>query len=767
MQEETNEEINDEELLAETDSVESGEETIEETEPENPFEQFGLSAELLKAVKEVGYETPSPIQLKTIPVLLSGKDIVGQAQTGTGKTAAFALPALHKLEVDNRKVQVLVLVPTRELAIQVAEAFHTYAKFVGNVRVLPVYGGQAISQQIKHLRSGVQIIVGTPGRVMDHMRRETIDISKLKMVILDEADEMLRMGFQEDVEWILAHTPETRQTALFSATIPRQIRRLAEKYLNEPVNIEIERKTLTVPNIKQFYINVTENQKTDALTRLLEMETATGEAVLIFHRTKIGADSLTNKLQARGYAAEAMHGDLNQNQREALIKRLRDGRVEIVVATDVAARGLDVERISSVINYDMPGDTESYVHRIGRTGRAGRDGTAVLFVTPRQQRMKREIEQYTKQEIKPMKLPTQADVASRRIAVFKERILKTLKDEELDLYLKLIEELAEESGCDMSEIAAASAFLSAGDKPLEVAVEPKAEYLSFSEDNMVRLFVDVGRNHRIGPADIVGAIANEGGVPGKGIGAIDVYDRFTLVDVPSEFVGQVLDAMSETRIRGNNANIRLASQDDSIREAQKSRSEQKSRNTWDKPPRREPEGKSRFAANKFDDRPPRRQSEPKSSFVAAAKRFDEKPPRRSDEAKSRFAEELDQSIEKPRRSAKPINTFAAPFDNTTSEKPPRKPSVRGKLTAPFNLPDDRPRRKTTTDFDKPTTRPRRTAPSDSDFTPDRPPRKAKPENAFTARFGNSTGKPDRKSASAKGKGKKKVAASKGKKKVKR
>jgi ATP-dependent RNA helicase DeaD len=336
-----NEEIIEKTPFEEMDANENAE--VEATR-ENPFEQFGLSAELLRALKEVGYETPSPIQLKTIPVLLAGRDIVGQAQTGTGKTAAFALPALEKLEAASRKAQVLVLVPTRELAIQVAEAFHTYAKFKGGVRVLPVYGGQAISQQIKHLRSGVQIIVGTPGRVMDHMRRETIDLSGLKAVILDEADEMLRMGFQEDVEWILSHTPEQRQTALFSATMPRQIRRLAEKYLKEPVNIEIERKTMTVPNIKQFYINVTENQKTDALTRLLEMETATGEAVLIFHRTKIGADSLTNKLQARGYAAEAMHGDLSQNQREALIKRLRDGRVEIVVATDVAARGLDVER---------------------------------------------------------------------------------------------------------------------------------------------------------------------------------------------------------------------------------------------------------------------------------------------------------------------------------------------------------------------------------------------------------------------------------------
>ena len=540
---------------------ETAEKTVERTEETNEdfsFKQFGLSENLLKAINDVGYEAPSPIQLKTIPILLAGKDMVGQAQTGTGKTAAFALPMLEKIDYKSKQVQALVLTPTRELAIQVAEAFHTYAKHIGGIRVLPVYGGQSISQQIRHLRSGVQVIVGTPGRVMDHMRRETIDLSKLKIVALDEADEMLRMGFQEDVEWILSHTPEERQTALFSATMPRQIRRLAEKYLKEPVNIEIERKTMTVPTISQFYVNVSEGQKTDVLTRLLEVEATSGEAVLIFHRTKIGAADLTVKLQARGYAAEAMHGDLNQTQREALIKRLRNGQVEIVVATDVAARGLDVERISSVINYDMPSDTESYVHRIGRTGRAGREGKAVLFVTPRQQRMKRDIEQYTKQKIEPMKLPTQADVASRRINLFKQRIIKTLTEEDLDLYLSIVEELAEENGCDVAEIAAAAAFLGAGDKPLEVVVEPAPPQFVFQEEGMVRLLLDIGRNHRISPGDIVGAIANEANIPGKAIGAIDIYDRFTLVDVPSEYAEQVIQGMSRTRIRSQKATIRLA-----------------------------------------------------------------------------------------------------------------------------------------------------------------------------------------------------------------
>ncbi|HMS42341.1 MAG TPA: helicase-related protein, partial [Pyrinomonadaceae bacterium] len=330
-------------------------------------------------------------------------------------------------------------------------------------------------------------------------------------------------------------------------------------YLQNAVNIEIEQKTMTVPTISQFYVNVSENQKTDALTRLLETETATGEAVLIFHRTKLGADALTDKLQARGYAAEAMHGDMNQNQREAVVKKLKSGAVEIVVATDVAARGLDVERIATVINYDMPSDTENYVHRIGRTGRAGRIGKAVLFVTPRQQRMLRDIERYTKQKIEPLKLPTQADVAARRVQILKERILKTLDEQNLELYLSLIEDLIDESGRDATEIAAAATFLAVGEKTLEVKTEPKPAQFSFSEEGMTRLFIDVGRRHEISPGHVVAAIANEADIPGKSIGAIDVNDRFTLVDVPTQFVSQILERMKRTRIARQNANIRVAS----------------------------------------------------------------------------------------------------------------------------------------------------------------------------------------------------------------
>ncbi|HEX8251080.1 MAG TPA: DEAD/DEAH box helicase [Pyrinomonadaceae bacterium] len=583
-----------------------------ETDEVKTFKEFGLIDELMKAIDDVGYETPSPIQLKTIPVLLEGRDIVGQAQTGTGKTAAFALPGLQKIDTSTSRIQLLVLTPTRELAIQVAEAFHTYAKHLGRIRVLPVYGGQSITQQIKHLRQGVQVIVGTPGRVMDHMRRETIDLNNLKMVVLDEADEMLRMGFEEDVEWILSHTPETRQTALFSATMPRQVRRIAEKYLNDPVNIETERKTMTVPTVSQFYVNVSEGQKVDALTRILEADSSPGEAVLIFHRTKIGADQLTEKLQARGYAAEAIHGDMSQNQREAVIKRLKSGQVEIVVATDVAARGLDVEQITSVINYDMPGDTEVYVHRIGRTGRAGREGKAILFVTPRQQRMKRDIENYTKQRIEPFRMPTQADVASRRVAILKERILDTLTKQDLELYLSLVEELAEECGCDIAEIAAAATFLAVGDKPLAVKVQPPAEQLVRQwNTDMTRLFIDAGRSHGVSAGDIVGAIANEGNVPGKAIGAIDIYDRFTLVDVPSEFTAQVLEQMRNSRIRSQKANLRVADPGDASEKPRPTfekspGSFERERDGFEKPRKTFEKSRDDYADKSGGDKPPRR-----------------------------------------------------------------------------------------------------------------------------------------------------------------
>jgi ATP-dependent RNA helicase DeaD len=530
--------------------------------PPPSFVDLGLSAPIVQALDEVGYETPTPIQQQAIPLLLAKRDVIGQAQTGTGKTAAFALPILDNLNLEDGAVQALVLAPTRELAIQVAEAVHSYSKHLGRVRVAPIYGGDSIQKQIAKLRGGTHVVVGTPGRVMDHLRRGTLDLSKLKMVVLDEADEMLRMGFIDDVEWILGQAPEGRQTALFSATMPSEIRRIADRYLRDPANVEIKRKTLTVPAIEQHYVNTPEGQKLNVLTRMLETEIAPGETTIIFTRTKIGAANLADKLQARGYVAEAMHGDMNQAQRETVIRRLRANQVDIVAATDVAARGLDVENIGYVVNYDMPTDPESYVHRIGRTGRAGRTGKAVLFVTPRETRLMRDIERYTGQRLTAAKVPTQADVTARRMELFKESILKTLQEDELETYLALVEDLAEESGRDMAEIAAAAARLARADKPLVVPLEPTLQATAGAEPGMVRLFINAGRNAGIRPADIVGAIANEAGVPGKAIGAIDIYDDFTFVDIPAEYQAQVIDGLSGAMLRSQQAQVRLATVQD-------------------------------------------------------------------------------------------------------------------------------------------------------------------------------------------------------------
>ncbi len=527
----------------------------EEEEEGATFASLGLSEPLLKAITEIGYEVPTPIQEKTIPPMLAGRDLIGQAQTGTGKTAAFAIPILEKIDLAVPGVQALVLAPTRELAIQVAEAVHVYSKYLGRVAVLPVYGGQPIQLQLKRLDRGVQVVVGTPGRIMDHLRRGSMRLDAVRVVVLDEADEMLRMGFIEDVEWILSQAPEGRQTALFSATLPREVRRVAERHLRNPISIEIEHKTMTVPAIEQRYLNVLPQQKLDALTSILETETT--EAVLIFTRTKNGAAELTERLEGRGYAAEAMHGDMNQAQRESVIRRLKSGQVEIVVATDVAARGLDVERISHVINFDVPNDVEAYVHRIGRTGRAGRSGVAVLFVSPRERRMMTEIERYTGARIMPMKMPSRADVAARRIALFKESIRQSVGEGDLDLYLTLVEELVAE-GLDLAEIAAGAARLARGDKPLEVAVEPEARGVHQAEDGMVRLFIDAGSRAGVRPGDIVGAIANEAGVPGKAIGSIDIYDHFTFVELPAQFRDQVLERMANATLRGRPVGIRVA-----------------------------------------------------------------------------------------------------------------------------------------------------------------------------------------------------------------
>src|SRR5581483_5534354 len=414
------------------------------------FTSLGIDPAFAATLAELGYEAPTPIQERTIPPLLEGRDLIGQAQTGTGKTAAFSLPLLQRLDPRNRKTQALVLAPTRELAMQVSEAMHSYANHIRELTVLPVYGGAPIFGQMKHLQRGAQVVVGTPGRLIDHLDRGTLDLSDVKMVVLDEADEMLKMGFIEEVERMLSLVPTPRQVALFSATMPDPIARIAHKHLVNAVRVEIEHRAVSAPAIEQRFLTLAEGQKLEILTQMLELEEA--DAVLIFRRTKNGAAELAEKLTGRGFAAEAMHGDMNQAMRESVIRRLRAGQIEIVVATDVAARGLDVEQITHVVNFDVPNDVEAYVHRIGRTGRAGRSGVATLFITPRERRMMREIERYTGTQIKPMKMPSNADVAARRIAVFKESLRKELQAGDLDLYVEVVTQLADEGPFDMADI---------------------------------------------------------------------------------------------------------------------------------------------------------------------------------------------------------------------------------------------------------------------------------------------------------------------------
>jgi|CXWL01.1.fsa_nt_gi ATP-dependent RNA helicase DeaD len=573
---------------------------METTESPLPptFASLGLADPLLRAIDDAGYEAPTPIQAATIPSLLAGRDLIGQAQTGTGKTAAFGLPLLQSIDPASRETQALVLAPTRELAIQVAEALHTYSKYLPNLVILPVYGGQPIDGQQKRLLRGVHVVVGTPGRVMDHIRRGALRLDRLRIVVLDEADEMLRMGFIEDVEWILSQAPpsgaraaaqvsppgashlveagaagpagdagashlvgRTRQTALFSATMPAEIRRIAQRHLFEPATLETAHRAVTLPAIEQRYLMAPYPQKLEALTRILESEPI--DAVLVFTRTKTTSAEVAEKLEARGYSVAAMHGDMTQPLRERVIERLREGSVEIVVATDVAARGLDVDRISHVINFDIPSDVEAYVHRIGRTGRAGRTGVAVVFVTPRERHMLHEIERFTGRKILPMQMPTPADVAARRKNQFKDSLRKALAEADLELYMSLIEELVEE-GHEIAEVAAAAAFLARRDRPLELAIEaPQRQDLPRgADDGMVRLVFDAGRQSGVRPGDIVGAIANEAGVPGKEIGAIDILEHISMVEVPSRYAPTVLAKMAKSTLRGRPLTIRAAGEMD-------------------------------------------------------------------------------------------------------------------------------------------------------------------------------------------------------------
>ena len=560
------------------------------TDTVTSFNELALNKDLLKALDDVGYEKPSPIQAETIPLLLDGRDIIGQAQTGTGKTAAFALPLLTDLDLKQKEPQVMVLAPTRELAIQVAEAFQTYAKHIKGFHVLPIYGGQDSRGQTRALQRGVHVVVGTPGRVMDHMRRGALKLNKLSALVLDEADEMLRMGFIDDVEWILEQTPPKRQIALFSATMPTQIRRIATKYLNNPEQITIKTKTTTVDTIRQRFWPVSGTHKLDALTRILEAEDF--DAMIIFVRTKNATVELADKLEARGYAAAAINGDVVQKLRERSINNLKNGKLDILVATDVAARGLDVPRISHVVNYDVPHDTESYVHRIGRTGRAGRKGDAILFVAPREKRMLQAIERATKQKITIMELPSTENINDKRIEKFKQRITDTLANEELGLFPEMIEQYQQEHNVPAIEIASALAKLLQGDTPLLLQNKPQrkskeswdrddrpsgrkpargerdrkprdraARKDAPIEEGMDRYRIEVGHNHDVMPGNIVGAIANEADIESKYIGRINIHDEYSLVDLPEGMPKEMLNDLKKVWVSGQQLRISLFDKD--------------------------------------------------------------------------------------------------------------------------------------------------------------------------------------------------------------
>ncbi|MEC3952221.1 DEAD/DEAH box helicase [Nocardia sp. CDC153] len=547
------------------------------------FADLGLDDRILRAIADVGYESPSPIQAATIPPLLEGRDVVGLAQTGTGKTAAFAIPVLQGLNERGKAPKALVLAPTRELAIQVAEAFGRYATHMPGVHVLPIYGGQNYAVQLSGLRRGAQVVVGTPGRVIDHLERGTLDLTELQYLVLDEADEMLKMGFQEDVERILRDTPADKQVALFSATMPTAIRKISKQYLKEPVEITVKTKTSTNTNITQRWVLVSYQRKLDALTRILEVEPF--EAMIIFVRTKQATEELAEKLRARGYSAAAINGDIAQAQRERTIGQLKSGVLDILVATDVAARGLDVERISHVVNYDIPHDTESYVHRIGRTGRAGRSGDALLFVAPRERRLLDAIERATRQQVTEMQLPSVEDVNAQRVTKFHDAITENLNSANVPLFRKLIEEYEREHNIPLVDIAAALAV--GGHEGDTFFMEPDPEPAprerrdrdrertprSFDDRGprerrepskhrqtgaeLATYRISVGKRHKVAPGAIVGAIANEGGLRRSDFGHISIRPDHSLVELPADLSDETLNALSRTRISGQLIQLQL------------------------------------------------------------------------------------------------------------------------------------------------------------------------------------------------------------------
>ena len=691
------------------------------------FESLGLSAPVLKAVQQAGYEQPSPVQAQSIPILLAGKNLLGTAQTGTGKTAAFALPFLSKLDDKQKTPQILVLTPTRELAIQVAEAFQSYAKHIKGFHVLPIYGGADIAGQLRGLKRGAQVVVGTPGRMLDHLRRRSLDLSQVRGLVLDEADEMLRMGFIDDVETILAQTPDTCQRALFSATMPPAIRRVTTKYLGDAESVSIEAKTKTVERIEQQYVTVKSHQKMDALTRFLEVETFDG--MIIFVRTKSSTVDIAERLEARGFRSSPLNGDLSQVLRERTINRLKKGQVDIVVATDVAARGLDVERISHVINFDIPYDNESYVHRIGRTGRAGRDGKAILFITPKEIRLLRSIEKSTRQAITPLTMPSNEEVSSLRIQQFTTQLIKTMENPKLDKFRSLIEKLVADNELDITDVATALAFENQKERPLFPRLEtiatpemsrtergergprgrdtgrdtrgrpdrnerskdrgsrgestqgrpdrPKRESAgrpdSGPEVGMVTYRLEVGNNDGISPSNIVGAIANEADISSQYIGSIKLFDDYSTVDLPEGMPSELLTHLQKVRVCAKPMRISVYNGDGGGAYTKKQASSSVRESSADRKPSKDFGDNKTLTRNVDKKRTADSQQLPKKSFrnKKAGGSYAKDSPTRKPATDGKSFSERKEAAQKPPYSGKPPSDGSSPVTKkkTYSKKP--------------------------------------------------------------------------------------------------
>ena len=521
------------------------------------FEDLDLNPQILRAIKEMGFEEATPIQAQSIPAVMSGRDVIGQAQTGTGKTASFGIPLLHKVDPKLKKTQALILCPTRELAIQVSNELHNLAKYTHGIKILPIYGGQEIGKQIRSLKGGVQIIVGTPGRVMDHLRRKTIRCDFIHTIILDEADEMLNMGFREDIEEVLKYLPEDRQTVLFSATMPKEIMEITKQYQKDALTIKVVKKELTVKNIEQYYYDVRRKDKLDILTRLLDVYDP--KLSLVFCNTKHMVDELANELQNRGYFAEGLHGDMKQQQRDRVMRNFRNGKTEILVATDVAARGIDVDDVEAVFNYDLPQDDEYYVHRIGRTGRAGRTGKAFSFVKGKEVYKLKEIMRYCKTKIYAQPIPSMRDVEEAKCDKIMEQLDQIIENEDLTKMVNMIEAQINNGDYTAMDLAAAFLYQALGKADREVGKQDNFDFSDTgAEDGMVRLFINIGKKQRVRPGDILGAVAGESGMPGDLVGAIDMFDSYTFVEVPREYGAAVLKAMKNAKIKGKSINVEPA-----------------------------------------------------------------------------------------------------------------------------------------------------------------------------------------------------------------